>query len=629
MLSDEEVLLYCKSRGVTESGLAMVALILSSDPARTVKSNAYTTSGRFVSHKNGMIIQFESLHVELSYLLLAEINPDITLFRCQPRKFKIKAPDKNGVLRPIDYTPDFFVISKDFIGFIQCKDSDETIIKLSQKHPGRYQLEDGDWMYPAIDEVLEGTGLGHKFFIRNREKTIRIDNACHVADFMRGRSSAVDEERQEAVLKTIREQQVISVSDLLGYHDSVKVDDILWMVGQGRLLADLDNERLSRPAKCHLFASDEVKRSFINKQRSMVAADLLFSNVHEIKVGNQYRHGDSYWKVLSLDAPSNSVMVEVITGNDQPRIDHYSYSNFTHQVKTGALRQVYEADQASIHRQHLRGYSPETITKANQRMEVIVQLEEKRMRPGEAAASLGVSRETVRNYHKRYKKAQISFGCGYYGLLDDDAGKGNRSKRFSEQTEKLIEKYIDTEFKTPTVKNVSSVHASFKEDCEKLGIGGVCLETFRQRILDHQPHKLALPRHGSKAANNLRPGLDPSIDTSDPHGERAYQRAHTDHTLIDLSTLRVLSAEEAREHIKAKKKNVNRIWLTLMIDAYSRAPLGVYLSFDNPSRASLMMVVRDCVRRNGRLPEELVVDGGAEFKSVYFQKLCARYSVTM
>ena len=199
------------------------------------------------------------------------------------------------------------------------------MIKLSQKHPGRYQLEDGDWMYPAIDEVLEGTGLGHKFFIRNREKTIRIDNACHVADFMRGGLSAVDEEQQEAVLKTVREQQVISVSDLLGYHNSVKVDDILWMVGQGRLLADLDNERLSRPAKCHLFASDEVKSSFINKQRSMVASDLLFSNVHEIKVGNQYRHGDSYWKVLSLDAHSNSVMVEVAVDNGQSRIENYSY----------------------------------------------------------------------------------------------------------------------------------------------------------------------------------------------------------------------------------------------------------------------------------------------------------------
>ncbi len=281
MLSNDEVLLYCKSRGVTESGLSIVDHILSSEPARKVKSNVYNTSGRFVSYKNGMTVQFESLRVEKAYLLLAEMDPDVMLFRCQPYKFKIKAPDKNGVLKTIDYTPDLFVVSKDFIGFIQCKDSDETMLKLSQKHPGRYGLEDNDWVYPAIDEVLEGTGLGHKFFIRNREKTVRIDNACHIADFINGRTPAVDEELQDKVLKTVREQKVISMKDLLSCHKSIKVDHLLWMIGQNRLVADWDNERFSRPAQCHLFASDDVKKSFISKQKSMVPSDLLFSNVQE------------------------------------------------------------------------------------------------------------------------------------------------------------------------------------------------------------------------------------------------------------------------------------------------------------------------------------------------------------
>jgi putative transposase len=41
-----------------------------------------------------------------------------------------------------------------------------------------------------------------------------------------------------------------------------------------------------------------------------------------------------------------------------------------------------------------------------------------------------------------------------------------------------------------------------------------------------------------------------------------------------------------------------------------------------------MMVLRECVRRNGRLPQMLVVDGGAEFRSVYFDLLLARYECT-
>jgi hypothetical protein len=41
-----------------------------------------------------------------------------------------------------------------------------------------------------------------------------------------------------------------------------------------------------------------------------------------------------------------------------------------------------------------------------------------------------------------------------------------------------------------------------------------------------------------------------------------------------------------------------------------------------------MMILRECVRRNGRLPQIIVIDGGAEFQSTYFETLLARYECT-
>jgi hypothetical protein len=38
-----------------------------------------------------------------------------------------------------------------------------------------------------------------------------------------------------------------------------------------------------------------------------------------------------------------------------------------------------------------------------------------------------------------------------------------------------------------------------------------------------------------------------------------------------------------------------------------------------------MMVMRECVQRHARLPQIIVVDGGREFESVYFETLLARY----
>ncbi len=62
------------------------------------------------------------------------------------------------------------------------------------------------------------------------------------------------------------------------------------------------------------------------------------------------------------------------------------------------------------------------------------------------------------------------------------------------------------------------------------------------------------------------------------------------------------------------------------MDAYSRRILAIYLTFDPPSYRSCMMALRICVARFGRLPQTLVVDGGKEFHSVYFDTLLARYS---
>ena len=65
--------------------------------------------------------------------------------------------------------------------------------------------------------------------------------------------------------------------------------------------------------------------------------------------------------------------------------------------------------------------------------------------------------------------------------------------------------------------------------------------------------------------------------------------------------------------------------MTLLIDAFSRRCLALDLSFDAPSHRSCMMILRACVRRHGRLPQILVIDGGPEFQSTYFETLLARY----
>lgn len=98
------------------------------------------------------------------------------------------------------------------------------------------------------------------------------------------------------------------------------------------------------------------------------------------------------------------------------------------------------------------------------------------------------------------------------------------------------------------------------------------------------------------------------------HGDRPFEIGHIDHTELDVE---LVCSHTGRV--------LGRPWMTLFTDAFSRRCLALCLAFDAPSYRSCMMIFRDCVRRHGRLPHIVVVDGGPEFQSTYFEALLARY----
>lgn len=98
------------------------------------------------------------------------------------------------------------------------------------------------------------------------------------------------------------------------------------------------------------------------------------------------------------------------------------------------------------------------------------------------------------------------------------------------------------------------------------------------------------------------------------HGDRPFEIVHIDHTPLDVE----LVDSQTGHHF-------GRPWATFLTDAFSRRLLAVYLTFDEPSYRSCMMILRECVHRYNRFPELVVVDWGPEFESIYFETLLARY----
>lgn len=121
---------------------------------------------------------------------------------------------------------------------------------------------------------------------------------------------------------------------------------------------------------------------------------------------------------------------------------------------------------------------------------------------------------------------------------------------------------------------------------------------------------------GRRLENQQADSFDPAKKTIT--ATRPFAVAHIDHWKTDLHLV-VGYVNGA--------KITKRAWLTAMVDAFNGEVLAIWLSFSDPSKKSCTMVIRDCARRHGRLPEMIIVDGGSDFRSNHFFVMLASLKV--
>ena len=225
-----------------------------------------------------------------------------------------------------------------------------------------------------------------------------------------------------------------------------------------------------------------------------------------------------------------------------------------------------------------------------------------------------IAPSTLKRWVKQFREAEARYGCGYVGLLPQAKNRGNRHPKAPNQSRELLDKFITEHFETPRQAPAASVYRLYVRACNELNIQPLSSRTFYHRLKQRLIHEQTKKRQGAKAAYSTEPTILELTKTTPRHGDRPFAIVHIDHTQLDIELRSV-----------ATGRNLGRPWLTLLIDAYSRRIMSVYLTFDPPSYRSCMMALRSCVQRFGRFPQAVVVDGGKEFHSIYFDTLLARY----
>lgn len=256
--------------------------------------------------------------------------------------------------------------------------------------------------------------------------------------------------------------------------------------------------------------------------------------------------------------------------------------------------------------------SEEDLRLANERSQIIRDHLE-RDSPWTAGS---IPSRTLRRWLSAYRAAERLWGTGYVGLLPKRR-PGNATPRLLEGSVRLMKEVIETQYEIKKQKNRYACWISLRRACERERVPAPSYMTFCTAVRKRAGFGQTSKRKGHRAAYAQEPFYFELELKTPRHGDRPFEICHIDHTELDIELV-----------CSHTRQNLGRPWYTILTDAFSRRLLAIFLTFDPPSYRSCMMVLRECVRRHGRFPQSLVVDGGKEFASVYFDTLLARFECT-
>lgn len=575
-------------------------------PSRAVQSTPRSMAGRYPSSKTGLTIGFESKTMELAAILRLEADDETIAYVDQPPSLQLTYK-VNGRGRGHRHTPDFLRVSERGVTLIEVKT--ETAL---ESRPALFTKTAGRWKCPPALAAAAELGLGHEVWSEPDFRSSYIRNLRMLEEYLT--RSCGDLPGETAALGAIRalleeRPRIALASAVQMLSGTANIDHLLKAIARGSVAADLDN-----------FAIVDRDLFMIYRDRSTLeaykASDLAIARAGEsrdvgtvtIDAGRRLDWSGVIWKV-------SNVGIDTITLTTGDRVEALPKKTVLDLARDGVIK---EADAVLQRAAFVRSESDEILSRARPEDLERALLRHKRIQPYLANTPKPCESRTLRRYIASYRAAEAAHGNGFVGLLPGYAACGNRLPRLPQRAIDIALELIRTHYLNAVNARRKTVYGKVAARCETEGLMAPSYGWFCKTIRSLDAYKISRSRGGSRFAYSLEPRTSrtPGVDAQMP--DRPYELAHIDHTECDLETVYADTSY-----------NLGRAWITLMIDQNTRSVLGLHLTYDPPSYRSVLMCIRDCVRRHGRLPTRIVVDGGKEFRSIWFEVMCALKHVTI
>lgn len=605
MLTPEQLQNYFDSLGLSEEARRAITLIRESNPSRVVQSGPGNVSTRYSSEKMGVTIQAESHTGELAAVYEWEHDNDVLEFWDQPPQILVHSDRKRQNAAWL-ITPDYFVLHKEWAGWVECKEEKKLQQLVDQDKSHFVKNADGTWRFPPGEG--HAAPLGLRFVVRSSKENdwIVLRNLLLLHDYLPPNRVPTKPSEVAAAQEKVRLQPWWILRDFIHAEPAIPPDTVFQLIADGTIYVDLQRELLAEPEVTHVFCDKSAAKFHQSYLFAMTKGGPVPPASVVIEEGQKLLWDGKPWVIF------NSTPDRVTLKSPDGRFESPVMDSFRELVRVGLITcaDAVEEERAAAREERSRNASPIDMKLANDRLYNLF--------PQLGDADRKYCDRMLSKLRSMYRSAEEGIGNGFVGLLPRTHLRGNRERKVDPPVLAVMDEVIAEKLVDARRGLVTPAYGAVRTRCIDRGLAVPSEKTFRRQIkLTKRAADMVAAREGKKAAYG-QTDFCWSLEHSSPrHGDMPYAVGHIDHTELDLQ----LSGRRFRE----KKM---RLWLTVLIDAYTRKVLAYYLSFDKPSYRSCMCVIRDCVRRGHRVPSVIVVDKGAEFLGNYFDTLLARLKVS-
>lgn len=581
MLTETEILTLIDRLGTPPRGRKLVLDARKFAPVRKVKSRGGNVITYLASRKMQREIATESRHIEFAAAAGYEFDSGVLEYYPQPSQLKLDLVEEDtGEIHTIRHTPDFLVIYSDKLYLDEWK-TEASLERLSRKYPWRYRrTPDGGWYAPLIERELAKLGIAYRVRSQAEISQRWVENIIFLEDYLHPAAEPCPEAVLWEISAVLKQEQVMFLAELFAEPLSFKPDDIFKGVADGLLVADLEREALSDPRRCRLYRDQAVRElvtGYVPAKRPGASYML------QLEVGQAFAFDGRRFEI-TLVGDKNVVLTD-----SEGRQTEVKHGWLEEMFQTGRIYP--EAMPGGDARAMLSNYDEAELGQALWRRNCL-------------SRESGASERTLSRWRNHVVTAQVNGVNEVLALVPKTKLRGNRTSRLTQEQIDLIEKVIREHWLTAKAVSYRTCDKFLKDACADAGVTKPSYPTLISKIKAIDLTKANRARHGKRVAYQEGDFVYVLHVDTPVHGSRPLQYCHIDHTQLDMELICSLTG-----------KNLGKPWLSIAIDACTRRIIGIYLTFDSPSYRSTMMVLRDIVRRYGRLPQFIIADNGSDFRS--------------